>query len=113
MSDNHSRLIARNVMLLVQIKAFLLKDNTVCMSATDMGNLAAAKHIDDIVKYLMSAETERADLEERYQAEKEENREYRTVFGDYTIDMLTDEEFAELKEAIGVLVEKWESADRE
>lgn len=99
----------RALYALIIIKDKLAENNELSMEVTETGSAVSARHIDSVVSSYMSMESELIELRAKLAAEKEENQMYHELLGDYTPEMLDEDEAAELR----ALVAKWEATDRE
>ena len=100
---------ARGISMLVSIKHQLLADHDLCMEVSGCGRAVMASTIDNLIAKACAIESRYHDCHTQYKLEKEENDAYRDMLGDFTPDMLTDDEKAELH----TLVEKWRRKDEE
>lgn len=107
MSDRY--IPARSISMLVTIKQQLMADNAMCLKVSGCGKIGMASCIDNLIHKACVLETLYNDYRTSYTLEKEENDAYRDLLGDFTADMLTDDEKAELH----ALVEKWRQKDEE
>lgn len=89
------------------IKHSLTADNDLALKVSNTGSLVVAHHIDDLVNAVMRMETELIDNRSRLDLLREEIKEYCELLDGYPVDLLNDEEKAELR----ALVEKWRKAD--
>ena len=91
------------------LKNKLTADNDLALRASNTGNLVIAHHLDEVVSGIMTLETELLDCRIQLEIYRRADEAYRELVGDYTPDILTEDEKAELR----ALVEKWREKDRE
>jgi len=107
--NDHLFIPARSISMLISIKHQLLADHDLCEKVTGCGRGVMASAIDNLIAKACAIESRYHDYHTQYKLEKEENDAYRDMLGDFTPDMLTDDEKAELH----ALVEKWRRKDEE
>ena len=109
MKDKNVSISPRAMYALHILKSKLTADNDLALKATNTGSMVIAHHIDEIVAGIMKLETELLDCRLHLDILREEVKGYRELLDDYTAEMLSDDEKAELR----ALVEKWREKDKE
>lgn len=99
----------RALYALIIIKRRLMADNDLALKVSDTGSMVVAHHIDELMSGIMRMESDLFECQMTLKDEKEENKSYRELLGNYTADMLNDEERAKVR----ALVAEWEKADGE
>ena len=101
--------LARAIHMIIDIKLELIADNDLALKLTGCGKIAAARILDDLIKTVLEIETAYASAREELVYIRKENVEYGELFEDFTPDMLSDEEKAQLR----ALVAEWRQVDEE
>ena len=109
MKDKDVSISPRAMYALHILKNKLTADNDLALRASNTGGLVIAHYIDEIVAGAMKLETELLDCRIHLEIYRKSDEAYRELVGDYTPDILTEDEKAELR----ALVEKWREKDRE
>lgn len=91
------------------LKNKLTADNDLALRTSNTGSLVIAHHLDEVVSGIMRLETELLNCRIHLEIYRKSDEAYRELVGDYTPDILTEDEKAELR----ALVEKWREKDRE
>lgn len=107
MNDKITYIKPRAMYALHILKEKLIADNDLALRITNTGSLVIAHHLDEIVSGIMMLETELLNCRINLDILREELNGYRETLGDYTVELLSDEEKAELR----ALIKRWDEKD--